>query len=39
MAKKELDLQNIAHEDDFYETVDVATLAKQQGVGPLDFAG
>ena len=23
---------------DFFETVDVETLAKQQGVGPLDFA-
>jgi hypothetical protein len=37
MAKQELDFHNISG-DDFYETVDVETLAKQQGVGPLDFA-
>jgi hypothetical protein len=37
MAKQELDLYNTTT-DDFFETVDVETLAKQQGVGPLDFA-
>jgi hypothetical protein len=37
MAKQELDVQNSAT-DDFFETVDVETLAKQQGVAPLDFA-
>ena len=37
MAKQELDLRNIAR-DDFFETVDVETLAKRQAVGPLDFA-
>jgi len=37
MAKQELDVRNPASYD-FFETVDVETLAKQQGVGPLDFA-
>jgi hypothetical protein len=37
MAKQELDVHNTAT-DDFFETADVETLAKQQGVGPLDFA-
>ena len=37
MEKQELDLDNTAT-DDFFETVDVETLAKQQGVGPVDFA-
>ena len=37
MARKEMDIQ--ALEDDFYVAVDVETLAKQQGVGPLNFAG
>ena len=31
MAKQELDLHNTTT-DDFFETVDVETLAKQQGV-------
>ncbi|HXF40667.1 MAG TPA: hypothetical protein VN687_13200 [Blastocatellia bacterium] len=37
MEKQELDLDNTAT-DDLFETVDVETLAKLQGVGPLDFA-
>lgn len=37
MAKQQLDVQNSAA-DDFFEPVDVETLAKQQGVAPLDFA-
>ena len=37
MAKQELDVHNTANHD-FFETVYVETLAKQQGVGPLDFA-
>jgi len=37
MAKHELDLHS-TRTDEFFETVDVETLAKQQGVGPLDFA-
>lgn len=36
MAKQELDVHNTAN--DFFESADIATLAKQQGVGPLDFA-
>jgi hypothetical protein len=37
MAKQELDVHETANHD-FFETVDVETLAKQQGVGPLNFA-
>jgi hypothetical protein len=37
MAKQELDVHNTAT-DDFFETLNVETLAEQQGVGPLDFA-
>jgi hypothetical protein len=37
MAKQDLDSNNAAI-DDFFETADVETLAKQQGVAPLDFA-
>lgn len=37
MAKQDLDSSNAAV-DDFFETADVETLAKQQGVVPLDFA-
>lgn len=36
MAKQVLDVHNPAN--DFFETVDIEMLAKQQGVGPLDFA-
>jgi hypothetical protein len=36
MAKRELEIPSSA--DDFYATADIETLAKQQGVGPLDFA-
>jgi hypothetical protein len=32
-----LDVHETANHD-FFETVDVETLAKQQGVGPLNFA-
>lgn len=37
VTKQELDVDNTA-DADFFETADVETLAKQQGVGPLDFA-
>lgn len=37
MAKQELDVNTTAT-DDFFETADVETVAKQQGVGPFDFA-
>ena len=37
MTKQELDVHNTSN-NDFFETVDVETLAKQQGVGPLNFA-
>lgn len=37
MAKQELDVHNTPT-DEFFETVDFETLAKQQGVGRLDFA-
>ena len=37
MEKQELDPDN-TRTDDLFEAVDVETLAKQQGAGPLDFA-
>ena len=37
MAKQDLDVSDAAA-GDFFETADVETLAKQQGVGPFDFA-
>ena len=37
MARQELDVNNTVV-DDFFETVDVETLARQQGVGPLNFS-
>ena len=36
MAKQELDVPDST--SDFYSVVDIEALAKQQGVGPLDFA-
>jgi len=37
MAKQELDVHNAAT-DDFFDTLDVEALAKQQGVEALNFA-
>ncbi|MEN3333376.1 MAG: hypothetical protein V7641_2741 [Blastocatellia bacterium] len=36
MAKQEID--SPTNVDDFYTSVDVETLARQQGVGPFNFA-
>jgi hypothetical protein len=36
MAKQEI--ESFINADDFYTAVDVETLAKQQGVGPFNFA-
>jgi len=35
VAKNEIEIEQLT--DDFYSTPDVETLARHQGVGPLDF--